>query len=113
MEGAQLKHLKRYLVIKVFGYDMNVSGLLHLFRALHAEANLGDFTDNVRFTILLLHHIECLSSGGFECKSTNAKFICSPFRPSVTAFWYAVILQSTVRTDDKMIANAFTKCFPN
>jgi hypothetical protein len=37
---------------------VNVSGLLHLFRALHAEADLSDLADHIGLAELLFNHLD-------------------------------------------------------
>ena len=48
--------LYNYLIVKIFCNNVNVSGLLHLLRALHAEADLGDLADHIGLPKLFFYH---------------------------------------------------------
>ncbi len=52
--------LGTHLIVKIFSHDVNVSGLLHLFRALHAEADLGDLADDIGLAELFFNHLEMI-----------------------------------------------------
>jgi hypothetical protein len=55
-----------HLIVQVLGDDVDVSGLLHFLRALHAEADLRDLPDGIRLPVLLLHHLAADSGPVYE-----------------------------------------------